>query len=226
MGITDLMGLSWVKVVGALMLAAAVFGAGVGAGHKWGYASATLEAQVKIDKANGETAQIKADFDQLTNQFNEQKVEWQKTLAKAATEAAQTLKEAEDKVRASEAASQAKITQINKDWQTKVQGVQNEKQALLDSLKPVSAADFSSDDGLWVDVYTASCEPNSGTGGGHDQGTATGDGHQLDSQRCRLHESTARRLVETASKANELVATYNQCVNSLNVVTGINGAIP
>lgn len=194
------------KILLIFAVAAAIFSGGVYVGDL-----RTAESmQTQIDDAKKETSDLRAEYNAAKNQ-------WLVEKATAAVEAAKVLSKSIEDARAKEAAAQAEIARINSNWASKVKRIRDDAQAALDRvLHPVVTADPVSD-GMWVDAYSCSGTTTdaSGPNGVPQAGGGTADAPL----RCRLHSSTAERLIQRAAEANKVVVDYNACVNSLKVLS-------
>lgn len=198
--------LGWLKIGAVLAVSAAL----VGAGYKLGSAQQLKIDQQRIDKISKELADVKADF-------SASKVAWAEKFANDSAEAARVLAESVKKARDAETAAQAKIAKINQEWTTKVKRIKDEADlAIYRATHPV-VSDDPSTDGLWVDVWA--CSPSPGNADSDNGVPKATSGTTDDPLRCRLHSSTAKRLIENAAEANEVVNSYNSCVDSLRILS-------
>jgi len=193
----------WIKLVGVLIVIAAIAGGGYWIGSNVAHAT---DAKALHD--------MQDQRDKVQKAWDADKVVWADTKTRMAVAAAAALKAHDDANNAKEAADQLKIASLTTKYQQALKDVQNAKAtAIARDTHPAPG----SDDGLWVDVDTDTCA-------GYPDGRrlvsqAGGVGPLADRLQCRLSASTAQRLDEEAAAANEVVAHYNECVGHLGVAT-------
>jgi hypothetical protein len=186
----------WIKLIGILILIAALFGAGYHYGSLVTHSADTIA------------------LNKLQKQYDDDKQVWADTKTRMAADALAIQTARDNANAAKEAADQQKIQTLTVKYQTTLKEVQNAKQA---ALATVDHPRPGTDDGLWVDVDTNTCASDPD---GRDLVSQTRNGGQFaDIQQCRLSTGTAEWLVEEAAKANSVVAQYNECVGSVQVTT-------
>lgn len=191
--------LIWIKIAGIVIILGAI---GIG-GYRFGY-----------DRAEGLGLTAIA---KVQNEYDAFKVQTAETKSRMALDAKNALVAQEEQNTAEQAAKQSHIDSLTTKYQAVLKDAQNAKRAALAAnANPTITADPLTD-GMWVDVQSASCTGNPDRGGLVSQ--AAGGGRFADSQRCRLSQSTADRLVEGAASADELVHKYNEAVETIKTLT-------
>jgi hypothetical protein len=197
----------WVKLIGALL----IIGAIAGGGYKIGSATAH-----NTDNKGYQDLQNK--MNTLQKQYDNDKVSWQKTIAQANTDAATAIIAKDKQNKADLDAKNAQIVVLQGKYQTTLKEVQNAKQAAIHNVvNPVVSADPATD-GMWVDVDTTTCTNNNPNSNSTVSQPPSSGSQSIGTNRCRLSEGTAERLIDHAAEANEIVAKLNQCSVSLKTV--------
>lgn len=188
--------LIWIKIIAVLALVAALFGAGYHVGSTYAHA----EDQKALSA--------------LQAQFDAAKVQWEATKARMATDAIRAIEDRDRQNQAETATKQTRIDDLTTKYQAALKEVHDAKQAVLNRVTHPAAG---TDDGLWVDVDSDTCA--SDPDGDSLVSQAAHGGHFAPVQQCRLSASTASRLVEEASQANEVVKNYNHALDEIKVLT-------
>lgn len=198
--------LLWIKLGLIVALIGGVFFGGYHMGHNRG----TEEGDVRV-------AKVQHDFDTAQKAWADEKTV-------AASQAIAALKNAERENDAKEAAAQHQIDAITIRYQSATKELENARNKVLAQATHHSdpAVPALPSDGLWVDTEVGSCTANSD--GDHSVPQATQGGRGVATQRCRLSDQTATRLVDFAADANAIVLKYNECVGSLR--TAVDGPAP
>lgn len=198
--------LFWIKVIALFALVAAIAAGGYHLGSTSAHASDAKDLAAQVEKTTA-----------LQKQYDAEKLVWADTKTRMAADAQTVLANRDRQNEAELATKQSQINSLIAKNQSAIKEIQNAKQAALTiNAHPVSSADPVTD-GLWVDVDSTSCSGN--PDGGSLVSQAAAGGHLASSQRCRLSQSTADRLVEDAATATEVVRAYNTCVGEVKVLT-------
>jgi coenzyme F420-reducing hydrogenase delta subunit len=195
------------KILGYLAIIAGIFFAG----YHYGSSVAEAEGAKKLLQANEKTAEAQ-------RELMEERLSRAKEKAAAADAAASAVIANREEVRKVQDENQAKITKINQEWFNKVKEIKDAAQEAIYKASHPVVTDDPTDDGMWVDVY--GCQDGAGAAGSGANAVSKASNSPTDSvQRCRLHPSTAKRLIERAAEANKIVADLNSCIHSLRVLS-------